>query len=300
MRGSEFAELKAFACVAAHANFARAAVDLGMSPSTLSQMIRALETRLGVRLLNRTTRSVALTHAGSRLLARFKPAMDEMDAAIHDVADLRDSPSGVLRVHASQRPASLFLEPVLGAFHRAYPNILLDLTVDEAVTDIVEAGYDVGIRLGEFIAADMVAVRLSDEQRQIAVASPAYLKQYGRPDTPADLLHHRCINWRQPGASGCYSWEFLTNGRWSSVAVKGPLIVSHRELAVSAAVQGVGIAFWAEERLHPLIAEGKLVPLLEDWCGSFPGWFAYYPRQRSMPLSVRAFVDSLRRDDSKV
>jgi DNA-binding transcriptional LysR family regulator len=172
--------------------------------------------------------------------------------------------------------------------------------VDEAVTDIVEAGYDVGIRLGEFIAADMVAVRLSDEQRQIAVASPAYLKQYGRPDTPADLLHHRCINWRQPGASGCYSWEFLTNGRWSSVAVKGPLIVSHRELAVSAAVQGVGIAFWAEERLHPLIAEGKLVPLLEDWCGSFPGWFAYYPRQRSMPLSVRAFVDSLRRDDSKV
>jgi DNA-binding transcriptional LysR family regulator len=294
MRGSDYAELRAFVTVVSHGNFARAAAELRISASTLSQTIRELETRLGVRLLNRTTRSVSLTNAGARLHARFKPAMAEMEAAVQDVVNLRDTPAGTLRVHMSRTPAATYLEPILGRFHEAYPDIILDVTIDEAVTDIVEAGYDVGIRLGEFLEADMVAVKLGGEQRQLAVASPDYITRHGQPETPADLLHHHCINWRQPGSTGCYKWEFLKDGQWSAVAVSGPLVVSQRDMAVAAAVQGVGIAFWAEQRVRPLIAEGKLIPLLEEWCGTFPGWFLYYPRQRYTPLSVRAFVDFLR------
>jgi DNA-binding transcriptional LysR family regulator len=294
MRGSDYAELKAFVTVVANGNFARAAAELRISASTLSQTIRDLENRIGVRLLNRTTRSVSLTNAGARLHARFRPAMIEMEAAVQDVVNLRDSPSGTLRVHLSRIPAATFLEPILGRFHEAYPGIVLDVTVDEAVTDIVEAGYDVGIRLGEFLQADMVAVKIGGDQRQLVVASPSYIERHGKPDTPADLLRHRCINWRQPGSANCYKWEFLADGRWFSVAVNGPLIVSQRDMAVVAALQGVGIAFWAEERVRPLIDEGKLIPLLEEWCGIFPGWFLYYPKQRCTPLNVRAFVDFLR------
>jgi DNA-binding transcriptional LysR family regulator len=297
MRGSDYAELRAFVAVVAHGNFARAAAGLRISASTLSQTIRELEARLGVRLLNRTTRSVSLTNAGARLHARFKPAMAEMEAAVQDVVNLRDTPAGTLRVHMSRIPAATYLEPILGRFHEAYPDIILDVTIDEAVTDIVEAGYDVGIRLGEFLEADMVAVKLGGEQRQLVVASPDYIARHGQPETPADLLHHRCINWRQPGSANCYKWEFLKDGQWSSVAVNGPLVVSQRDMAVAAAVQGVGIAFWAEQRVRPLIAEGKLVSLLEEWCGTFPGWFLYYPKQRCTPLSVLAFVDFLRRSN---
>ena len=295
MRGSEYADLRAFAMIVAHANFARAAAELGISASTLSQTIRGLERRLGMRLLNRTTRSVSLTDAGERLHARFKPAMMEMQAAVQDVVRLRDTPAGTLRVHLPSVAAAAFLEPVLGRFYDAYPDIVLEVTVDDSVTDIVEAGYDLGARLGEFLEADMVAVKLGDEQRQLVVASPDYIDRHGRPEAPADLLQHRCINWRRPGSAGCYKWEFLKDGRWFAVAVNGPLVVSHRSMAIAAAVQGVGIAFWAEELVRPLIDEGKLVPLLEDWCGTFPGWFLTYPRQRYTPRTVRAFVDFLRR-----
>jgi DNA-binding transcriptional LysR family regulator len=295
MRGSEYAELRAFVTVVANGSFARASEELGMSASTLSQTIRALEARLGVRLLNRTTRSVSLTDAGERLHARFKPAMLEMEAAVEDVVSSRDTPAGRLRVHMPSVAAAAYLEPVLGPFHATYPDIVLDVTIDDSVTDIVRVGYDVGARLGEFLEADMVAVKLGGEQRQLAVASPDYIARHGRPETPADLLRHRCINWRQPGSTGVYKWEFLKDGEWFAVAVEGPLVVSHRAMAIAAAVQGVGIAFWAEELVRPLIGAGKLVPLLEEWCGTFPGWFLYYPKQRYTPPSVRAFVDFLRR-----
>lgn len=294
MRGSEYAELKAFVTVVAHGSFARAAEELGVSASTLSQTIRTLEARLGVRLLNRTTRSVSPTDAGERLHARFKPAMLEMEAAVRDVAGLRDAPAGRLRVHMPSVAAATYLEPALGRFHATYPDIVLDVTIDDSVTDIVKAGYDVGARLGEYLEADMIAVKLGGEQRQLVVASPDYIARHGRPETPADLLRHRCINWRRPGSTGVYKWEFHEDGRWFGVAVDGPLIVSHRAMAIAAAVQGVGIAFWAEELVRPLIDEGKLVPLLEEWCATFPGWFLYYPKQRHTPPSVRAFVDFLR------
>ena len=295
MRGSQYAELRAFVTIVAHGNFARAAAELGLSASALSQTIRELETRLGVRLLNRTTRSLSLTDAGARLHARFKPAMIEMEAAVADVASLRDTPAGPLRVHMPSVAAAAYLMPVLGRFHAAYPDIVLDLTIDDRVVDIVEAGYDVGARLGEYLEADMVSVKLGGEQRQLVVAAPDYVARHGRPQTPADLLSHRCINWRQPGSAGFYRWEFLKDGRWFAVAVDGPLVVSQRDMAIAAAVQGVGIAFWAEELVRPLIDEGKLVALLEEWCGTFPGWFLYYPKQRRTPPGVRAFVDFLRR-----
>lgn len=295
MRGSEYAELRAFVTVVAHGNFARAAAELGVSASALSRTIRELETRLGVRLLNRTTRSLSLTDAGERLHTRFKPAMMEMQSAVQDAVSSRDRPAGMLRVHVPNAPAAAFLEPVLGPFHAAYPDIVLDVTTEDSVPNIVEAGYDVGVRLGESLEADMVAVKLGGEQREIVVASPDYIARHGRPEEPADLLRHRCINWRQPGSPGLHKWQFVKNGRWFSVAVSGPLVVSHRGMAVTAAVQGVGLAFRAEGLLRSLIDQGKLVPLLEEWCGTFPGWYLCYPKQRYTSPSVRAFVDFLRR-----
>ncbi|PWJ94962.1 LysR family transcriptional regulator [Mesorhizobium loti] len=294
MRGSDYAELKAFATVVAHGNFARAADDLRISASTLSQMIRQLEARLGLRLLNRTTRSLSLTEAGARLHARFAPAMAEMEAALGDAAALRDTPAGILRVHMPSVAAATYLEPVLGRFYQTWPDIVLDVTIDDAAIDSVEAGYDVSARLGEFLEADMVAVPLGGAQRQLAVASPDYIARHGSPSAPADLLQHRCINWRRPGSAGLYTWEFARGGQWFSVAVDGPLVVSSRDMAVAAAVQGVGIAFWAEELVRPLIDAGKLVSLLDEWCATFPGWFLSYQKQRHTPPTVRAFVDFLR------
>jgi DNA-binding transcriptional LysR family regulator len=295
MRGSEFAELRAFVTVAEHGNFARAAKSLRISPSTLSQTIRELEERLGVRLLNRTTRSVSLTEAGGRLLARFKPAMEEMVAAVADARTLRDRPAGTVRLHASRSASSLMVEPRLGAFFEAYPDIVLDLTIDDAVTNIVAAGFDVAIRIGELLEEDMVAVKIGPDIRQLAVASPAYLARHGTPRAPSDLHAHRCINWRWPGTSGLYNWEFAQNGRWFSVAVNGPLIVSHRDAALSAALQGVGIAFWSEYALRDHIDAGRLVTLLEEFSPPFPGWHLCYPKQRHASAPVRAFVEFFRR-----
>jgi DNA-binding transcriptional LysR family regulator len=294
MRGSEFTELRAFVTVAEHGNFGRAASALRISPSTLSQIIRELEERLGVRLLNRTTRSVSITEAGQRLLSRFKPAMEEMQAAVADVRNLRDRPAGTVRLHTSRSAATAVVEPMLGRFFEAFPDVILDVTVDDAVVNIVEAGFDVGIRIGELLEEDMVAVRVGDDMRQLAVASPGYLARYGRPKTPADLHSHRCINWRWPGMSGLYNWEFAENGRWFSVAVNGPLIVSHRDTALQAALQDVGIAFWGEYAVRRYIDSGELVPLLEEYSPTFPGWHLCYPKQRHTSAPVRAFVDFVR------
>lgn len=294
MRGTEFAELRAFAAVAEQGNFARAAARLRLSPSTLSQIIRGLEARVGVRLLNRTTRSLSLTPAGERLLTRFKPAMAEMAAAVEDARALQGRPVGTVRLHSSRSATRQFVEPVLGRFQAAYPDIVLDLTVDDAVINIVEAGYDAGMRLGELLDNDMVALKLGGEIRQFAVASPAYLAEHGTPQRPAELLNHRCINWRQPGSRGLYNWEFFEDGRWIAVAVNGPLIVSHREYAMEAALQGVGIALCSDHQLRPLIEAGQLVPVLQEYSAPFPGWYLYFPKQRYMPTALRAFIDFMR------
>jgi DNA-binding transcriptional LysR family regulator len=296
MRGNEFTELAAFTAVAEHQSFARAASSLRISPSTLSQSIRTLEQRLGVQVLNRTTRSVSLTEAGARLLARLVPAVAELQAAVDEARSTRDSPAGIVRVQVPWPAFYTVLEPLLGRFYQAHPSIVLDVTLEDAASDIVAGGFDVGIRLGELLEQDLVGMPLGGGVRQVAVASPAYATEQGLPQTPDDLLRHRCINWRWPGHAGLYNWEFMRDGSWFSVAVDGPLIVSHRDAALRAALQGIGIAYWNEKLVRPYVAEGRLVTMLEAFSPAFPGWHMMYPRQRHLPTPVRAFLDFMRRN----
>ena len=292
---SEFGALRAFVAVAETLNFTRAADMLGVSSSALSQAVRGLEDRVGARLLNRTTRSVSLTEAGRALLDRVRPAVTELGAAFDQLRAADGRPTGTVRIHAFRIAAEVFLAPMLARFARDYPQIILDITVDDAVADIVAGGFDAAIRLGEVIERDMVALRLGPELRQFAVASPAYLAAHGRPATPHDLLEHRCIRWRWPGHDLPYAWEFCEEGSWFKIAVNGPLIASSRDFGVNAAVAGIGIAFAVEEAVARQVAEGRLVPLLEGWSAPFPGFFLCYPQQRHMAPALRAFVDALRR-----
>ena len=267
---------------------------MGVSPSALSQTIRGLEDRVGARLLNRTTRSVSLTEVGQAFLERVRPAMEELGAAVGQLRAADGRPAGTVRIHAIRIAAELFLSPMLASFTHDYPEIVLDITLDDTIVDIVAAGFDVAIRLGEVIERDMVALRLGPELRQLAVASPAYLAAHGEPAAPLDLLNHRCIRWRWPGQDAPYAWEFCDAGRWFKVAVNGTLIASSREFGVNAAVSGVGIAFAVEEAVTQHIDEGRLVALLERWSAPFPGFFLCYPQQRHMAPALRAFVDALR------
>jgi DNA-binding transcriptional LysR family regulator len=291
MRGSDYADLRAFAAIAERGSFARAASQLGVSPSALSQTIRGLEERLGIRLLNRTTRSVAPSEAGVRLLARLLPAMAELDAAVADVTTLRDTPSGSLRINATRIAAVHYLAPLIAPFHRAYPDIVLEVSVEDRLVDIVAGRYDAGIRLGEMVEKDMIAVRLSGDVEMIVVAAPAYLDRAGIPKTPRDLRSHRCINFRWPTAGGLYRWEFERGAEKLEAAVDGPLIVNEPDIAVRAAVDGVGIAYLFEHQVRPLIEAGQLVRLLREWTPPFPGFYLYYPSHRQVPPALRAFID---------
>ncbi|MGQ9367856.1 LysR family transcriptional regulator [Azospirillum sp. ST 5-10] len=294
IQGSEFAQLRAFVAVAEQASFSRAAELLGISPSALSQTIRTLEERLGVRLLNRTTRSVAPTAAGEALLARLRPAMEEIAAAVGQVGRFRDRPSGTVRLHCSRQAAHGLLEPMIAPFLAANPDVVLDVTVDDAVVDVVAGGFDAAIRPGEVIERDMIAVKLTGEHRQIAVAAPAYVARHGTPATPRDLPAHRCIRWRWAGRPTPYNWEFFADGAWFEVAVDGPLILTDRATMVRATVDGIGIAFLTDWETRELIAQGRLVPMLEAWSHPYPGYFLCYPRQRQMAPALRAFIDALR------
>ncbi|MHA7066255.1 LysR family transcriptional regulator [Azospirillum argentinense] len=291
MRASGNTDLRAFVAVAEQGSFSKAAEQLGLSPSSLSQIIRAFEERLGVRLLHRTTRSVALTDAGERLLLRVRPALEELDAALDDVGQLRARPAGVVRVRCLRAAFRTYVAPNLAAFREAYPDVTLDILVDDAVVDLVASGFDVGFTLGEVIEKDMVVLRLGGDIRQIAVASPAYIARHGRPETPKDLLSHTCIRWRWPGRTTPYNWEFFADGAWFEVDVKGPLVLSEQSMTIDAAVDGIGIAFWMEHELQPLIAKGLLVPLLEEWSAPFPGFYLCYPQQRQMAPALRAFIN---------
>ncbi len=292
--GSDFAQLRAFLAVAGCLSFSRAADQLGVSPSALSQMVRAFEQSVGVRLLNRTTRSVALTDAGDALYRRLVPAMSDLGAALEGVGQYRDQPAGLVRVHSFRSAAALYLEPVLASFASAYPDVTLDITLDDSVAELVSGGYDVAIRIGEVIERDMVAVRLGSDMRQVAAAAPSYVERFGLPATPRDLVAHRCIRWRWPGRSGTYHWEFWEKGAWFEVAVDGPLIVNDKETALRAALDGVGIAFLSDWRIASLVEQGLLVTMLETWSAPFPGHHLCYPRQRQMAPALRAFIDHVR------
>ncbi|WP_372021828.1 LysR family transcriptional regulator (plasmid) [Tistrella mobilis] len=291
---SEFGQLRAFVAVAEALSFSRAAEMLGVSSPALSQTIRGLEERVGVRLLNRTTRSVSLTEAGSVLLQRIGPSMHDLSAAVLQVQGYSAKPTGVLRVHTFRVAADLFLTPLLAPFHWAYPDIVLDITLDDEVVDTVAEGFDAAIRIGEVIEQDMIAVRLGGELRQIAVAAPDYLARAGTPSHPRELTSHPCIGWRWQGHKQPYKWEFQEDGTWFEVTVNGPVLSNSRDFAVQAAVEGLGIAFAIEQVVAPYIADGRLVPLLTQWSAPFSGFHLCYPVQRQMAPALRAFITELR------
>jgi DNA-binding transcriptional LysR family regulator len=292
----ELSVLSAFLAVAEARSFTRAATRLGVSPSALSHAIRGLEERIGVRLLARTTRSVAPTEAGEQFIARLGPALADVRGALDQVAGLRDKPAGTVRLVASRMAARMVLAPKLAEFARNYPDVVLDLTVtEESRLDLVGAGFDAGIHLGEFIERDMVAVRVSKDQRAAIVGAPSYFASHPRPRSPRDLTAHRCINLR-PGRHGSsvYHWEFDKGRKSLSVAVKGPVIVDDVEVLLHAASEGVGLAYTLEERVAPHLASGALVRVLEDWCSPFAGYFLYYPSRRQQPPALSALIDTLR------
>lgn len=290
----ELSVLSAFLAVAEERSFTRAAKRLGVSPSALSHAIRGLEERVGVRLLARTTRSVAPTDAGEQLLARLRPALGDVRGALDQISALRDRPAGRVRLLVPRLAAVTVLAPKLGRFARDYPDVVLDVTTTgDSRADLVAGRFDAGIQFGEFIARDMIAVRVSRDFRPAIVGSPAYFAAYPKPVSPHDLTGHRCINFRH-GPDDVYRWELDREDQSLTVAVDGPLIVDDTELMIGAAVDGVGLAFAAAEHVAPHLASGALVRVLEDWCPPFPGYFLYYPSRRDQPAALSALIQALR------
>lgn len=286
-------ELLSFIAIAEQLNFGRAAVRLGVSPSALSHTLRGMEERLGLRLVNRTTRSVALTEAGQRLFARVRPAFRDIEDALEDLNTLRDTPSGSLRISAGYSAARLVLLPLIQRFLAAYPEVQVELVADDALTDMVAAGFDAGVRFGERIATDMVATPLSGPIRSVVVATPAFFVAHPRPRKPANLRGMPCIGQRFPSGAR-YHWEFERRGVSCEIEVDGPLVLNDMMLCVEAARAGIGMAFVFEGLVAPQLASGELVTALDDWCPTFPGLFLYYPSRRQLPSALRAFVDFTR------
>jgi DNA-binding transcriptional LysR family regulator len=293
MLPDDLSPLSAFLAVAEERSFTRAAKRLGVSPSAMSHAMRGLEEEIGVRLLSRTTRSVAPTDAGEHLLTRLRPALTEIQEALGQISGLRNKPAGRVRLLVPRLATTTVLAPKLGQIARVYPDIVLDITTDDSRRDIVAEGFDAGIHFGEYIEKDMIAVRVSPDQRPVIVGSPGYLQSHPRPKSPRDLLRHRCINFRH-GSAGLYRWEFEKGRKSLSVAVNGPLIVDDLELVICAALEGVGLAYMAEEKAAPHLARGALVRLLEDWCQPYPGFFLYYPSRRQQPAALSALIEVLR------
>ena len=297
MRRAQFADLNAFVAVAEYASFTKAAERLGLSTAALSQTVRGLEEQLGVRLLNRTTRSVAPTDAGERLLQQLRPLLDGFDAAIESVNAFRERPAGHLRLTMPPPVAKFVLAPVLARFLEQYPDIVIETTVESALTDIVAGRYDAGIRRGNLVARDMIAMRVTNDMHYLLVASPDYLARRGRPQTPDDLQAHNCIRYRLPGG-GFIPWVFVVDGKTVEFDISGSVVViNDPELVISAALEGIGIAYLYEEYVASLVADGRLVSLLDK--SALPitdGFFLFYPSRRQNPAALRALIDFLRSD----
>jgi DNA-binding transcriptional LysR family regulator len=293
MVGDELNVLSAFLAVAEERSFTRAAKRLGVSQSALSHAIRGLEERIGVRLLTRTTRSVAPTEAGEQMIAHLGPALADIRGTLDLISGLRDRPAGRVRLLVPQFAQMRVVAPKLGQFARQYPDVVLDITTDNSRMDLVAAGFDAGIHYGEFIEKDMVAVRVSQDPRPAIVGSPDYFASRGKPESPRELPNHRCINFRH-GSAGLYRWEFDRGDESLTVAVNGPLIVDNVEVLIRAAIDGVGLAFTAEDDVAAHLASGALERVLEDWCPPFPGFFLYYPSRRQQPPALAALIETLR------
>ncbi len=296
MRATQFAELSAFVAVAEAASFTKAAKRLGLSPATLSQTVRSLEEQLGVRLLNRTTRSVAPTDAGERMLGELRPLLDGFDSALELINAFRDKPAGHLRLTVPPPVAKFVLAPVLARFLAQYPEITIEISVETRFMDIVAGRYDAGFRRGNVIARDMIAVRVTNDMRYHVVASPDYLARRGRPLKPTDLQAHNCIRFRLPGGD-FIPWQFIAEGKSIELQVDGALVVNDPDLLISAAVEGIGVIYMLEEYVQPMIADGRLVSLLDDSVKpSTEGFFLFYPSRRQNPAALQALIEFLRKE----
>jgi DNA-binding transcriptional LysR family regulator len=281
------ADLSIFLAIAEHRSFRRTAVELGVSPSALSHAVRGIEDRLGLRLFNRTTRSVALTEAGERLFARIRPAFNDIADALQDLDSLRDEPAGTLRINAARPSARMVLLPVVQRFLAAYPGVRVEVVTDNALVDMVSGGFDAGVRFGETIAIDMVAIPLGPRQRSAVVGAPEYFERWPKPITPEQLRNLPCIRYRFDNGL-YYAWEFERGGVEITIAVDGPLCLNDQDMMLGPALAGTGLAYLFEGQVEAPIADGRLVRVLEDWCPYYPGFYLYYPSRRQLPLALRA------------
>jgi len=287
-------DLLAFLAVARERSFTRAAGKIGVSQSALSHTIRGLEERLGLRLLMRTTRSVAPTEAGERLLRSVGPRFDEIDAELAALSELREKPAGALRITAAEHPAETILWPALAKLLPDYPDIKVEIVIDNGLTNIVAERFDAGVRLGEQLAKDMIAVRIGPDMRMAVVGAPSYFARRPRPRTPQDLAGHNCINLRLPTLGGLYAWEFEKGKREVKVHVEGQLAFNNIALRLNAALAGLGLAYLPEDQVQRRLAHGELVQVLEDWCPPFSGYHLYYPSRRQPTPAFALLVEALR------
>ncbi|MBR0689332.1 LysR family transcriptional regulator [Bradyrhizobium manausense] len=287
-------DLLAFLAVARERSFTRAAAQLGVSQSALSHTVRGLEERLGLRLLTRTTRSVAPTEAGERLLHHVGPRFDEIDAELAALTELRATPAGTVRITTGEHAAQTILWPALAKLLPRYPDIKVELVVDYGLTDIVTERYDAGVRLGEQVAKDMIAVRIGPEMRMAVVGAPAYFATRAKPKQPQDLTEHNCINLRLPTYGGIYAWEFEKRGRTMKVRVDGQLVFNTGLLRMNAVLAGLGLAYIPEDLVKREIADGRLIRVLADWCAPFAGYHLYYPSRRQPTPAFAVLVETLR------
>ena len=294
MRRDELRDLTVFLAVAEERSFTRAAARLRTSQSSLSQTVRRLEARLGLKLLTRTTRSVAPTEAGEQLLGTLRPAFDDIDSKLAALSELRDKPSGNIRITTSQHAAETLLWPAASKLLRKYPDVKLEISIDSALTDIIASKFDAGIRLGEQVARDMVAVRIGPMLRMAVVGAPAYFATRAIPTTPHDLTQHACINIRLQTLGGIYVWEFGKDGRELNIRVDGSLVFNNVPMVLKAVADGFGLACVVEDHVARLVAKGAFVRVLEDWCPPFPGYHLYYPSRRQSSPAFTLLAEILR------
>src|SRR5712691_10612507 len=297
MQRGNLNDLLALLAVGRERSFTKAAAKLGVSQSALSHTIRELEARLGVRLLTRTTRSVSPTEAGERLLLTVGPRLEEIDAELAALSELRKKPAGTIRITATDYAADTILWPKLTKFLRQYPDIKVEIIIDYGLTDIVAQRFDAGVRAGEQVAKDMIAVRIGPDMRMAVVGAPSYFKKRSEPKTPQDLIGHNCINLRLPTHGGLYAWEFEKGGRELKVRVEGQLIFNATTQILNAALAGLGLAYAPEGMVQPYLARGRLKRVLEDWCLPYPGYHLWYPSRRQSSAAFALLVDALRYRD---
>jgi DNA-binding transcriptional LysR family regulator len=294
MQRGSLDDLRALVAVGRERSFTKAAAKLGVSQSALSQTVRQLEARIGVRLLNRTTRSVSLTEAGERLFGTVAPRIDEIESELAAVGELREKPAGTVRITATEYATEAILLPKLAKLLRAYPDIKVEVIIDYGLTDVVAQRFDAGVRSGEQVASGMIAVRIAPDMRMAVVGSPAYFKHRAAPRTPHDLLGHSCINLRLPIHGGLYAWEFEKAGRELKVRVDGQLVFNGAGQILNAALAGLGLAYLPEGMVQPHLGRGRLTRVLADWCLPYPGYHLWYPSRRQSSAAFALLVDALR------